>query len=121
MVDAEAAQRKTPVKLASADEIHRVLNAKTDYDCLRVSIQHQSMLSPILCTQNCCVMLTLLCSCVCCTCLHAYAMCSSSSMLPFRSILLYAHVFPMQNHNVQHLQSVKVLCYLPLAVMLYHY
>ena len=38
MADAEAAQRKTPVKLASADEIRRVLNAKTDYDCLQVNL-----------------------------------------------------------------------------------
>lgn len=38
MADAEAAQRKTPVKLASADEIRRVLNAKTDYDCLQVKL-----------------------------------------------------------------------------------
>ena len=36
MADAEAAQRKAPVKLASADEIRRVLGAKTDYDCLQV-------------------------------------------------------------------------------------
>lgn len=39
MADAEAAQRKTPVKLASADEIRRVLNAKTDYDCLQVNLK----------------------------------------------------------------------------------
>lgn len=38
MADAEAAKRKTPLKLASADEIRRVLNAKTDYDCLQVRI-----------------------------------------------------------------------------------
>lgn len=38
MADVEAAQRKTPLKLASADEIRRVLNAKTDYDCLQVSM-----------------------------------------------------------------------------------
>lgn len=39
MADAEAAQRNTPVKLASADEIQRVLKAKTDYDCLQVRVQ----------------------------------------------------------------------------------
>lgn len=38
MADAEAARRKTPVKLASADEIRRVLNAMTDYDCLQVKL-----------------------------------------------------------------------------------
>lgn len=42
MADAEAAQRKGPVKLASADEIQRVLNAKTDYDCLQAS-KHQAL------------------------------------------------------------------------------
>ena len=48
MAEAEAAQRKTPVKLASADEIRRVLKAKTDYDCLQVRIQHKSMPEPML-------------------------------------------------------------------------
>ncbi|KAL3130262.1 hypothetical protein ABBQ38_008095 [Trebouxia sp. C0009 RCD-2024] len=43
MADAEAAQRKTPVKLASADEIRRVLNAKTDYDCLQVNLQADAL------------------------------------------------------------------------------
>ena len=36
MADAELAQRKGPVKLASIDEIRRVLEAKTDHDCLQV-------------------------------------------------------------------------------------
>lgn len=34
--DVALAQRKSPVKLASADEIRRVLDAKTDHDCLQV-------------------------------------------------------------------------------------
>ena len=37
MADAELAQSKGPVKMASADEIRRVLKAATDYDCLQVS------------------------------------------------------------------------------------
>ena len=48
MADAEAAQRKTPLKLASADEIRRVLNAKTDYDCLQVTIQQEGIFKPML-------------------------------------------------------------------------
>ena len=43
VADAELAQRKGPVKLASIDEIRRVLEAKTDHDCLQVS--HQPSLS----------------------------------------------------------------------------
>lgn len=36
VADAELAQRKGPLKMASSDEIRRVLEAKTDLDCLQV-------------------------------------------------------------------------------------
>ena len=45
MADAEAAQRKTPVKLASADEIRRVLNAR----CLNLVSVHQCVSNAVLC------------------------------------------------------------------------
>ena len=37
VADAELAQRKTPPKQASEEEVHRVLAAKTDYECLQVA------------------------------------------------------------------------------------
>jgi len=37
VADAELAHSKGPVKLASTDEIRRVLEAKTDNECLQVS------------------------------------------------------------------------------------
>lgn len=36
VADAELAQRKRPLKMASSDEIRRVLEANTDLDCLQV-------------------------------------------------------------------------------------
>jgi hypothetical protein len=39
VADAELAQRKGPFKMASSDEIRRVLEAKTDLDCLQASWQ----------------------------------------------------------------------------------
>ncbi|KAA6418355.1 MAG: dnaJ protein subfamily C member 27-like [Trebouxia sp. A1-2] len=39
VADAELAQRKGPLKMASSDEIRRVLNAKTDLDCLQACQQ----------------------------------------------------------------------------------
>ena len=37
VADSELAQHKSPPKLASEEEVRRVLAAKTDYDCLQVS------------------------------------------------------------------------------------
>jgi len=39
VADAELAQRKGPLKMASSDEIRRVLEAKTDLDCLQACQQ----------------------------------------------------------------------------------
>ena len=39
VADAELAQRKGPLKMASSDEIRRVLEAKTDLDCLQARQQ----------------------------------------------------------------------------------
>ena len=39
VADAELAQRKGPLKTASSDEIQRVLEAKTDLDCLQACQQ----------------------------------------------------------------------------------
>lgn len=63
VADAELAQRKGPLKMASSDEIRRVLNAKTDLDCLQA------------CQQFCFVMVVhaWMLSICCCLCKHWYA------------------------------------------------
>lgn len=50
--DAELAQGKTPPKQASEEEVHRVLAAKTDYECLQVVFQPLLQLYSILCVDS---------------------------------------------------------------------